>query len=74
MRYFFISYSHKNDSGFGYGNCQCISESFPSLSDIQIDIKRQSEQSDQFEGMVICILNIQELNEEDYNSLIGKGE
>jgi hypothetical protein len=66
MRYFFISYFYKTPDGFGYGNSCMSSDTFPSLDTIELNIRQNLE----CEG--ISVMSIRELNEEDYNSFLGK--
>lgn len=68
MRYFFISYFYKINEGFGYGNIAVYYDCFPSLSDIEIRVRNNVD----CDG--ITILNIQELNEVDWNNLLGESE
>lgn len=61
MRYFIISYAFGNGE-LGYGICGSIGESYPNLYTIKKDIKMQN----------VNILNIIEVNKEDYNTFWEK--
>jgi hypothetical protein len=59
MRYFFISYSWTNAHGTGFGNCTIENSSFPRLSTLGSWLQSTY-------GGQITVLNIQEMNEGDY--------
>lgn len=69
MRYFFISYTYKvSDDALGFGNICLSCESFPSLDEIEMDIRQGVECES------ITVMSIQEFIEADYNNLISKSE
>lgn len=66
-RYFFVSYNSKSHNGFGFGSVDVRTNdgTFPSLKELENELISRNNLTG------IAILNIQELNEQDFKDCFG---
>ncbi len=65
MRNLLIAYTCNSSEGIRFGNLIKPFDEFPCLHDIELEIRQVYPDSNN-----ICILNIQEFNDEDFKRLI----